>query len=67
MMSKNFVLRMLRISATICDGGILFMGAPDVVDAVGIFVQFIVDRQDRSAGITEDGFDLIAAQRFNND
>ena len=48
-------------------GGILFMGAQNVIDAVGIFIQLIIDGQNRSAGITENGVGTIAAQCFNND
>ena len=43
-------------------GGVLFMGAEHMVETVGVFVQFVIDGQDRTAGISENGFDIVAAQ-----
>ena len=53
---------------TVCGvGGILFMGAEDMMDAMSVFIQFIVNRENGASGITEDGIDSIAAQRLNDD
>ena len=48
-------------------GRALFMGGQDVADAVGVFVQFIVQVQHRAAGIAENGIHALFRQDFHKD
>ena len=48
-------------------GSSLLMGGEDVTDLLVMFIEFIIDIQDRAAGITENGIHSLLFQTFYND
>lgn len=48
-------------------GSSLLMGGEDVTDLLVMFIEFIINIQDRAAGITENGIHSLLFQTFYND
>ena len=67
LLGSDAMKKLKKAHVLVCGvGGVLFMGAKDMIDPVSIFVKLIIDGQNRTARVAENSFGAVAAERFDN-